>query len=242
MEEMLLLAKEDSEVAKLLLKNCKYTNSLYHYHQCVEKTIKYVGWSMECITELDLKEISHNPIIVFKKLVNLFSTKYKGLISPPDKHLFTNAKQIVDSKSDEFLINNAGLMLKESFGEKYLIEENKNQTPLQALESFIKNNDYKTMKDLNGNLIVANIALLNDELILNTIRTINYGTKILQVLLVNALICSKYKPDDFRYSSSKIGNPLSYFNSENYIVKNLHYFIDSMDIPLKYSEHILWGL
>ncbi len=43
MEDLLKLAKEDLEIAQLLYDNNKFYNSFYHYHQSVEKSIKYIG-------------------------------------------------------------------------------------------------------------------------------------------------------------------------------------------------------
>jgi len=240
MENLLKLAKEDLETAQILYKEKKYSNSLYHYHQSVEKTSKYIGLSIGGISEAQLSDISHDPIKVFKLLFKHFDKQSDGLLPPLDPHLFTNAKQIIDSGSEEEIVKSAWNMLLLISNERKIIDEEKFSSPFDAIADYI----HKTIPSLNlgleDELFKQYAAVRLNHQAVNTIILINYGIKILQVLLINSLICSKFKPDQFRYPSDKLGNPAEYFNEDNAFIRDLHFFIDSMNIPIEFGSKINW--
>ncbi|MCD5969400.1 HEPN domain-containing protein, partial [Riemerella anatipestifer] len=62
------LAKNDIESSEILFKYKKFSNSIYFYHQAVEKVVKYLGLQIGIINENELKRISHNPLKVFSIL------------------------------------------------------------------------------------------------------------------------------------------------------------------------------
>ena len=124
MEDLLKLAKEDLEIAQLLYDNKKYSNSLYHYHQSVEKSTKYIGLSIGGITTQQLnKEISHDPINAFKLLFKYFKEQSNGLIPDIDPHLLTNAKKIIDSGSEKEVVNGAWNMIQSISNEGKIIND-----------------------------------------------------------------------------------------------------------------------
>ncbi|MDD2286241.1 MAG: HEPN domain-containing protein [Paludibacter sp.] len=243
MKNLLGLAKEDLDVAKILYKEKKYSNSLYHYHQCVEKVVKYVGLSIGGISETQIKkEISHDPIKVFKFLFKYFCDQSGGLLPPIDTNILTNAKQLIESSSDEEIVNEAQNMLKEICDEENIIKEEQFPSPFDAVCDYFNKVIPGLDLGLDNKLFrkYAAVRLKNETK--NTIIFINYGTKILQILLVNVLICSKFKPDEFRYSSEKIGNPVEHFNENNSLIRNLYFFINSMNIPVDFSGKINWKI
>jgi hypothetical protein len=240
MEELLKLAKEDLETAQLLYKGKKYSNALYHYHQSVEKAGKYIGLSIGGISEAQLTDISHDPIKVFKLLFKYFDKQSDGLLPPVDPHLFTNAKQIIDLESEEDIVKSAWNMLTSISNEGKIINEEQFPSPFDAVVDYI----CKTIPDFNlgldDELFKQYAAMRLKNQAVNTIIFINFGIKILQVLLINSLICSKFKPDQFRYPSDKLGNPVEYFNENNALIRDLHFFINSMNIPIEFALKINW--
>lgn len=240
MTKYFILAKEDLETAKLLYKQKKFSNSLYHYHQSVEKTSKHIGLAIGGITEAQLTDIRHEPIKVFKLLFKYFEKQSPGLIPPVDPHIFTNAKQIISSNSEQVIVKSAWNMLKSIANEGKIINEEQFPSPFDAVIDYLS----KTHPDIDlgfeNELLkkYTEVSLRNQTI--NTIFLINYGTKILQILFINSLICSKFKPDQFRYPSSEIQNPIEYFNDKNALIQDLHFFLDSMEIPITFTPKLNW--
>lgn len=244
MEELLHLAKEDFDIALSLYNEQKYSNALYHYQHCVEKTVNYIGLSTGVISEEQLiNEIRHNPINLFRILFNHISEQYKELIPHVDPNTFiTYAKQIICTKSEELLVSQIINSIKEKCNEKELIDANEFPSKLDALSDyaskFLPNMvNIFTFKSEAQKQYVS--AILDDK-INNTINFINYGIKILWILLMNSLICSKYTPDLFRYYSSQIGNSVEYFNESNPIIIDLPFLIKTMNIPIQFACEINW--
>lgn len=242
MEDLLKLAKEDLEVANLLYDNKKYSNSLYHYHQSVEKSIKYIGLSIGGITSQQLnKEISHNPINAFKILFKYFKKQSNGLLPDIDPHLFINAKRIIDSGSEKEVVNRAWNLIKSITNEGRIINEDQFTTAFEAVCDYIKRIVPEMDLGLDNNPYKQLVAITLEKEAKNTIILINYGMKILQVLLMNSLICSKFKPDNFRYPSDALGNPVEYFDENNALIIDLPLFMKSMNIPIEFADKINWG-
>jgi hypothetical protein len=242
MEDLLKLSKEDLDVANLLYDNKKYSYSLYHYHQSVEKSIKYIGLSIGGITSQQLnKEISHDPINAFKILFKYFKDQSNGLIPDIDPHFFTNTKRIIDSGSEKELVNRAWNLIKSIANEGKLINENQFPSAFEAVCDYIKRIVPKMDLGLDNNPYKKLVAITMEKEARNTIILINYGMKILQVLLINSLICSKFKPDNFRYPSEVLGNPLEYFDENNSLIIDLPLFMKSMNIPIEFANKINWG-
>lgn len=241
MYEYLNLAKEDIDTAKLLYKERKYSNALYHYHQSVEKTSKYIGFSIGGISEKQFISIRHDPIKVFKLLFRYFEKESKGLLPAIDPHIFTNAKQIIVFESEEIIVKSTRNMLKSISNEKKVINDEQFSSPFEAVIDYIK----KTLPNFdlgfgNNELFKKYATASLKGQAINTILLINYGIKILEILLVNSLICAKFKPDEFRYPSNKIKNPIEYFNESNALIENLDFFLNSMNIPIELAPKINW--
>jgi len=243
MKELLNQAKEDLEISQLLYENKKYSNALYHFHQSVEKSVKSIGLSIGGINSKQLQsDIRHNPIKVFKHLFKYFASNSGGFLNDPDPHLFTKAKGIIDSRTEEDVIEEVSNMLKSIYDEPKNINEEEYSSPLDAFCSYVNKvlPEIDLKLDSEYNRKQVELRLGND--IINTINIINYGTKILQILLTNSLLCCRFRPDEFRYSSEKFGNPVDYFNENNPIVKELEFLISSMSIPVKFGLEIKWGM
>jgi len=241
---MLKLAKEDFETAQLLVQKKKYSNALYHYHQSVEKTLKYIGLSTGKISEAQLiKNIRHNPINVFRILFDNISEQYKGLIPPVDPNIFDEAKNIIESNSEEYLVSQVIDNLKAICNEKIIIDEDQYPSKLDALADYVSKvfpsmvNEYKFENEIEKKYVAICLKAEID----NTILFVNYGIKMLQILLMHSLICCKHTPDSFRYSSTQIGNPVEYFNEQNPIIIGLPFLLKTMNIPITFAGNINWN-
>lgn len=241
MEQYLKLAKEDLETAQLLYKGKKYSNALYHYHQSVEKASKSIGLSIGGISEKQLTEISHEPIKVFKFLLKHVEKQLDGLLPPVDPHLFTNAKQIIDLESEEEIVRSAWNMLKSISNEGKIINEELFPSHFDAVVDYISKTVPNFNLGLDNESFKRHAALRLKYEAIKTITFINFGIKILQVLLINSLICSKFKPDQFRYPTNNFGNPVEYFNENNPLIRDLHFFMNSMKIPIEFAPKINWN-
>jgi len=240
MEELIKLADDDIQTTLILYKEKKYSNALYHYHQSVEKTVKYIGLSIGGITEAQLLEIRHDPIKVFMNLFNFFSSKSKGLLPPVDPHLITNAKQIINIWSYEDIVSGASNMIKSICNEPKIINEEQFPSSFEALCHHISIVAPEINLGLENELFKKYASLRLDDEAKKTILVINYGSKTLQILLANSLLCSKFKPDELRYPSNKLGNPIVHFNESNSIIKGLPFFINSMKGVIEISTMINW--
>lgn len=77
--DFLKQAKEDVESAKILYQNKKYSQSVYLFQQSVEKACKYLGLTIKAISVVKLREISHNPHLVFKTIFTDSAMQTTGL-------------------------------------------------------------------------------------------------------------------------------------------------------------------
>ena len=174
MKNLLGLAKEDLDVAQILYKEKKYSNSLYHYHQCVEKVVKYVGLSIGGISETQIKkEISHDPIKVFKFLFKYFSDQSNGLLPPIDANILTNAKQLIESSSDEKIVNGAWNMLKAICNEEKIIQEEQFPSSFDAVCDYISKVIPELDLGLDNKLFRQYAAMSLKNETINTIILIN---------------------------------------------------------------------
>lgn len=241
MEQYLKLAKEDLETAQLLYKCKKYSNALYHYHQSVEKASKFIGLSSGGISEKQLTSISHEPIRVFKFLFNHIEEQSGGILPQVDPHLFTNAKKIIDLESEEEIVRSAWNLLTTIINEVKAIDEEQFPTHFDAIVDYISKTIPSVNMGLDNKLFKQYAAMRLKDESTKIIVFINFGVKILQILLVNSLICSKFRPDQFRYPTNNLGNPVEYFNEGNPIIRDLQYFMNSMNISIEFAPKINWN-
>jgi hypothetical protein len=164
-----------------------------------------------------------------------------GILPPVDPHLFTNAKKIIDSESEEEIVRSAWNMLKSISNEGKTINEEQFPSHFDAVVDYIGKTIPNFNLELENELFKQYAAVrLRDEAT-KTIIFINFGIKILQVLLINSLICCKFKPDQFRYPTNNLGNPVEYFNENNPLIRDLHFFMNSMNIPIEFAPKINWN-
>lgn len=158
-----------------------------------------------------------------------------------DPHLLTNSKKIIDSNSEKESVNGALNMIKSINNEGKIIDEDQFPTAFEAVCDYIKRIFPTIDLELDKNPDKKLVAIKMEKVAVNTIIWINYGSKILKLLLMNSLICSKFKPDIFRYPSKEFGNPLKYFSENNELIIALPQFMKSMNIPIEFAGKINWG-
>ncbi|MEQ8414747.1 MAG: HEPN domain-containing protein [Imperialibacter sp.] len=129
MHEFFTLSKNDLRTSGILYDEKLYTNSLYHYHQGVEKAVKGICLSIGGISERDLKSISHDPLNAYKILTKYLVTKSEGLLSPFNEHLFTNLRQMLELQTEAEIVANAWQLMNGVLNEEKTIKEEDFPTP-----------------------------------------------------------------------------------------------------------------
>jgi len=242
MEKLLILAKEDLDSSSLLLKESKFPNAFYHYHQSVEKTTKYVGLKIGGISEQQLFEIRHDPLKVFSKLLNYWTLTPNRYLHEVDIHIITNLKQIFDKNNDQeaitLIINSIKLIKKEPLK----INVKQFSSPFEALCDYAERTKADINFDLENELSKKYAVVALKENTNDLINAINYGTKIISLLFMNSLVCTRYSPDQLRYPSKKISNPISFFSNAHPLIKNLPTLIITMKTSIEMSSQIKWNL
>ncbi|TGN29500.1 HEPN domain-containing protein [Empedobacter tilapiae] len=230
------LSFEDLKVSKLTYTNGNFSNSLYHFHQSQEKLIKSIALKINLIEEKDLKKISHNFIKLYDKYIEYIKTSpiVSNLINEADlMDIHEKSKQLEPSEFVGFIVNEYCNILENEF----IRDKEDNESHFDLMVDYFKNLEYiDQMPDFQKVLDFEN----EDEIIKKYIKEkleepskqyyyqIKYGPKILLILIINCIFCSYYKPDDFRYSSEKIKNPIEYFNDKTPIVISLKALINNM--------------
>jgi len=220
------LAKYDIESSEILFENNKFSNSLYFYHQSVEKAVKYLGLKIGIIYEDNLKKISHHPIKVFSILdqkENLFNGE--GI----DDFALT-IKQL----TDESLVEKTLEAMEDSL--IYLFEVDIKKSYFQNFKIYIKDKDFPEKQML---LQIEENEYYN-KMAENFFSQLNVGAVILRLLFLNSCLCSKYKLDTYRYISNEITNPIEYFSKNNSIISHFPIFIKSMNLCLSQIKNIDW--
>jgi hypothetical protein len=243
MEDWLKLAKEDLDTSGILYRKQKYSYALYHYHQSVEKTMKYIGLSTGKISEKQLiKDIRHDPINVFRWLFRIINEQYAGLLPPVNPNFFEEAEQLIRVTSEDQLINQVIDSIKTVCNDKKIIDEDKYPSHLDAIQDYVS----KTFPDMARNFEFKSelhkqyTAVALRDKIVDAIIFVNYGLKILYILLMHSLLCWKYKPDSFRYTNAQVGNPMEHFNHSNPIVIKLPSLLKTMNFAITLASDINW--
>lgn len=224
-KELLNLANEDFESAIVLYEAKKYSIALYHYHQCVEKVMKQVAMNKGMTEQTVRKEIKHDPIIGFKIIILDFLNNPDSLLPKEYAHLFTNIDQIINEDSEDdfisLLIEMVIDIMDESHSKQISVSMNQARNHFQ---------DSGLDQDLSPVQVdIKKFAITELE---NDPEYYILAIKITYILLVNSSICRRYKPDEFRYSSVKYGNPIEYFNNNHILVRNLPTLLESMKFVL----------
>jgi len=58
---------------------------------------------------------------------------------------------------------------------------------------------------------------------------------------MNSTVCCRYSPDQLRYPSKKIKNPLEYFSESHLLIKELPLLIISMRTSIEMATQIKWN-
>ncbi len=152
----------------------------------------------------------------------------------------TNTKKAIESGSEKEVVSGAWNAIKSISNERMVINQDQFPTAFDAVCDYIKRVAPSMDLGLDKNPYKQLVAKTMEKDAANTIILINYGMKILQILLINSLICSRFKPDNLRYPSDEFGNPIEYFNENNVLIIDLPLFMKSMNIPIEFAGKIKW--
>lgn len=227
MNGLIQLAKTDIKDSELLLNNQRFNNSLYFYHQAVEKAVKYLGLEIGIVDETDLRrKISHNPLKVFiilNEKENLF--RGEGIDS---------TSRIIKELTDENLVSQLLAVIEESTEVLYELDDS-----ISYFQNFKKYITDKEFPEKESILLIEENSYYNKKA-MEFFNQLNVGDLIIKMLFLNSCLCAKYSLDAYRYSSTEISNPINYFSHQNPIISHLHIFIKSMNICLSQLEAIKW--
>ncbi|MDR7757422.1 HEPN domain-containing protein, partial [Riemerella anatipestifer] len=220
------LAKNDIESSEILFKYKKFSNSIYFYHQAVEKVVKYLGLQIGIINENELKRISHNPLKVFS-ILDAKENIFKGQGGD-------DFKMMLKKMTDEEIARQTLSSIDESLSNLYEIDNKKSY-----FQNFI---EYIKDKEFPDKLILMKIKenAYYNKMAENFFSQLNIGVVILKILFLNSCLCTKHKLDTYRYSSQEIPNPIEYFSQGNLLIANLPIFIKSIKLCLSQIEKIDW--
>ncbi len=238
--QLLNIAIQDIKSCAVLYKAAQYPNSLFYFQQSVEKSIKSIGLTMGSISEEQLqKDIRHDPTKVFAKMFDHIANNSNGLQPPFDAHEITKAKQVIMQGSEQDAVDAFKNYMQGIIKQPKLIDES--ISPFEAVCNYVSkalpNLDLGHSDPLFRSYAEVRLKKQTEEMIL----LVNYGTRIMQLLMGYALLLSKYKVDDFRYPSIAYGDPNEYFNEQNPLVENLPLLIMGMDsLVLKFTDKIPW--
>lgn len=240
-EELIAISKSDIKASKTLFEGGQYPQSLFYFQQSVEKSVKYIGLIMQCMTEEQMaKDIKHEPLKVFQKMFKHLSLNSNGMLPVEDVHLFTNVKQIIITHSEMEGVNMAWNQINSIVSQPKLIDESID--PFEAVCRYISSItplDHLKLDEQAFHLYAKKrLQKQTTEIIL----LLNYGTRVLQLMMIYSLLLSRYKVDDFRYPSDMYGNPDEYFNKSNPLIENMGHFINGMEGIIPYIEKIPWVL
>lgn len=238
--QLLNIAIQDIKSCDVLYKAAQYPNSLFCFQQSVEKSIKYIGLTMGCISEEQLqKDIRHDPTKVFTKMFNHLANNSDGFLPPFNAHEITNAKQVIMQGSEQDSVDALKNFMQYIIEQPELIDAS--IPPFEAVCNYISiispNRDLGLSDPLCKSYVEVRLRKQVEEVIL----LVNYGTRIMELLMGYALLLSKYKVDDFRYPSDVYGDPNEYFNKLNPLIINLPLFIMGLNsCVLKFADKIPW--
>lgn len=238
---------DDLKVSKVIYENENYSNSLYHFHQSQEKLIKSIALKINLIEENELKKIGHNFIILYDKYINYIKKDpiISNLIGDYNlSNVLEKSKELSPLEFIEFIIMQYEYILNLEF----LREKKVNETYFDLLVDYFTSLDYinqipefQQMLDFineDDDIMIELVKSQLEDFSEQSYLQMKHGPKILLILLINCFFCSYYKPDEFRYSSNKINNPIEFFNKTNPIVITLKPLINNMIELYKYIPHI----
>jgi hypothetical protein len=240
--QLLSIAKNDIKASQTLYKDGRYANALFSFQQSVEKSSKYIGLTMNCILEEQLqKDIRHDPTKVFTKMSVFLAKNSNGLIQPFDPQNITCLKQQIEKITEQEAVDFLWHYIQDVVNQPKLIDDK--LPPFEAVCKFISTIMPEFDLGLDNPLLKSYTIIKLEKQTQELILSVNYGTRILQLLLGYSLLMSKYKVDDFRYPSKAYGDPNVYFNQDNPLVINLPFFIKGMEsIVLGFADKIPWKL
>lgn len=159
---------------------------------------------------------------------------------PFDPYLFSSAKQIIDSTSESYIVDEITRNIISICNEEKVINEDQYPSHFDAVCDYISKVMPNANLSFDSDIIKQCVAVQMLNEVDDVIIFINHGIRMLQILMLNSLVCCKFKPDDFRYASSKLGNPADYFNETSPFILGLPFFIKSMNIPITFAGTINW--
>lgn len=219
------IAVHDIESCRVLYKNGNYSQSLFHFHQSVEKCTKHIALIMGGFDEKELKSFSHNLTKVFKEMARKFNSNKEDFDNKHIDYLIRDKQNTITNGKEDIAIHTVKKIINCELKDLPTINDKSiKDYYLKFCEEFAPNN----LKDIwcfYEHEEAYSLRLHARDIYIKD----HYGPIIIEVLFMLSMFLSRYKVDDFRYPSDKIGNPINYFNKEHIWTKDAEYFIHLME-------------
>lgn len=210
----------DIEASEVLYEEGKYAQALFYFQQSLEKCTKYIALSLMDFPESRLKKIGHESIQMFLEMSKkMFETRggfdYEWLVNyiKEFQNLMKNCREEI---SVLLLLKGLGDIVKrvEPYDQNTIkeyfrtqIEELRPEDDWDEIE-LLYESECDSAKELR--IFAENIYIMDCHFPI-----------ALDILMILAVFASRFKVDEFRYPSEKYGNPLTYFNDDKFLIKEL---------------------
>ena len=232
------VASHDIEACNVLRNNKLYAQSLFYFQQSIEKCSKYIGLEMGGFSDKELKEISHNPIKLFKKMAKKINKENDSYDSQYWDNELTESQKIITTANEDDAVNVFKVIVARDLSDIPTFGE-------ETLKDYLRGLIEAHTPDIDKNelciLLEQEFHGKEKEYVMQMFLIDNHGERVLIFLLMLSLLLSRFKVDDFRYPSQEYGNPNDYFNEGRALVKELENLIIIMEsYVLPMTKLIRW--
>lgn len=236
------IARRDYMAARKLFEAKLFSQALYSFQQAVEKICKYVAINNLVMSEEQIKKkIGHDMIDVFKRMFEQVTANTPFPINVPDEKYFKELKDTIKNSTESVFIHYIWENIISIAKSPWPIDVSKYESDFDALVDYAKSFGIDVWQ---GNppteLIRKCVEVEMKNQVPQYLIDINLGTKLLPLLLFLTIYMSRYKTDEFRYPSEKLGNPADYFNEQHEYVKKIPHLFPLYDGLLEFVIHIKW--
>jgi len=237
---------EDYSASLSLLKEEKYSRSLYFFQQSVEKAFKYICLEMGAIEFADTKQLSHDVFKLIKKLCKYFLEKsnrpeLNSILIDVEKSL--NILNNIKDETEKVIAACEVIKIYSLATPVFNKKDNESYTTtLHKLTSDFglnwDENEMKTLEELERFSPQYVKKSMNDIIVF-----FNVGINLLQLISSYSIYTNHFKTDDLRYPSPAINNPSNYFNENNIFIKALPRMLDTYyEYVLVHIEEVNWRM
>lgn len=236
------IAEQDYKAACELYDAELFPQALYSFQQAVEKLCKYVAIRSLLMSEIDIKhKIGHKMLYVFKLMFAKIKETTPFIVNTLNETDFNELEKTVHVGTESQFVSRVWENIVCIGQSPWPIDMLKYDSEFDALVGYFENmgiDIYQGNPPGETEKKFIEVGLKNETS--RHIININLGAKLLPLLLFMTIYMSRYKSDEFRYPSERIGNPTDYFNGQKEYVKKLPHLCKLYSGLLEFIIHIEW--